>query len=82
MSDFYTDDDIIYERVRDHSPQWLTSAKGRRHVALVTERWVKEPPYVVRPLDAHGNEGPEEEYATRDEVAERVTELVNEEARA
>ena len=58
-------EELEFEEVRQLSPQWLVKYR-QSEIAIVTERYIKEPKYVVTLSFANK----EEEYSfnTRDEV--------------
>ena len=50
------DTDLIFEQIRERSPQWEVSTEGAEPFAIVTERIIAEPTYAVRLLYGEGTE--------------------------
>ncbi len=73
-----TDADLEMVTVRSYSPQWEVRFEDRA-VALITERYIASPPFVVRWYDADGNLDVEEfKFEDRGEVCDHLCKKLEE----
>jgi len=75
------EDALTFMLVREMSPQWEVALPDGRQIARVTERYIKEPPYVVCFDRGEGLAEEEVECEDRDEVVALILERMPEEFR-
>lgn len=72
-----SENDMRFRQTRELTPQWAVEVNGNE-VAIVTERIISEPPYLIRWLDENGREtGPDETLPDREAVMRRLVERLN-----
>ena len=67
----YGEDDLLFEEIRQFSPQWRVSLPDGSELAIVTERFISEPRYNIR-IDGHDVAQHETEQEVLDTLLERA----------